>query len=211
MRVLGSSLYLGDPELGDLLNTIGHYSFASGTIAMTLFTLFVFRREKPAARLFAALTSAAIVATTAHTLLGGYASIENSYSMVATNFSRLIPTSWAFYESLHDYRTMRHRQDLGLAEPLVVNRFLLWSIWTFAVTLLPLIALMLRTAGILSFGNSQYAAGINRAVIPPMLLTVRVLFVVIAPIAAAALSLTFFPPAAYTRQIRARGARPEPS
>lgn len=56
MRVLRSSLYLGDPELGDLLNTIGHYSFASGTIAMTLFTLFVFRREKPAARLFAALS-----------------------------------------------------------------------------------------------------------------------------------------------------------
>jgi len=40
---------------------------------------------------------------------------------------------------------------------------------------------------------------------------VFLLFEVIAPIAAAALSLSFFPPAAYTRRIRARGARLEPS
>jgi hypothetical protein len=30
---------------------------------------------------------------------GGYTTIENSFSMVATNSARIIPTGWAFFES----------------------------------------------------------------------------------------------------------------
>jgi hypothetical protein len=209
MRLLGSSLYLTRPELANTFNIIGHCCFAAGTIAMTIFTLYVFHRESARARIFAALTIATILATSTHTLLGGFASIETSYSMVATNFSRLIPTSWAFYESLRYYDSMRRRLVLGLADPLVTNRFLLWSIWTGAVTLLPLIALALRAAGIVLLGNDSYATGLQAQIVSSILIGVRLLFVIIAPVAAIALSLSFFAPTIYTDRIRSRGARAE--
>ena len=211
LRVLGSSLFLTQPELADKLNTIGHVSFAGGTMAMTLFTLHVFRRESAGAKLFAALTTFAIFATSAVTLIGGYASIENSYSMVATNFARLIPTLWAFTESLAYYGSMRRRHSLGLADPVVVNRFLLWSIWTGAVTLLPLASLALRTSAILTFGSEATSGGTNAHVLSIMLTAIRILFVVVAPIAALTLSLSFFPPAFYIARIRARATAAESS
>jgi len=209
MRLVGSALYATRPELADTFNTIGHLSFAAGTIAMMIFTLHVFHPQSSRARIFAAVTIATIVATSIHTLWGGFTSIENSYSMVMTNFTRLIPTSWAFYESLRYYVSMRRRQALDLADPIVTNRFLLWSIWTGAVTLLPLIALLLRTIGILSLGNESYNTGLHAQIISNILTGVRVLFVIIAPIAAVALSLSFFAPRLYTDRIRARSARTE--
>ncbi len=211
LRVLGSSLFLTAPELANTINTIGHYTFASGTIAMTVFTLRVFRSPSTLARIFAGLTIGTILLTTAHTLLAGYASIENSYSMVATNFARLIPTSWAFYESYRYWRSMRRREGLGLADPILTNRFLLWSIWTGAVTLLPMISLAIRTIGIVTLGNDQFAGEATADLMPMVLQLIRVLFVFIAPVAAVALSLSFFPPAAYLDHVadRARAEKPQ--
>jgi hypothetical protein len=204
MRVLGSSFFLDDPDLAGTLNTIGHVAFASGTIAMTVFTLHVFHPKSRAARILSGLTIAAILVTTAHTLLAGYASIENSYSMLATNAARLIPTSWAFYESLRYYRSMRRRQSLGLADPIVANRFLLWSIWTGALTFLPLITLTLRKLLIVAFGNNEFVSSANIALLPVLTQALRIIFAVIAPIAAIAPSLSFFPPASYLNRIRSR-------
>ena len=204
MRVLGSSLFLTEPELANTINTIGHVSFAAGTIAMTVFTLRVFHPANSTARIFAGMTIGAILLTSAHTLLGGFTNIENSYSMVATNFARLIPTSWAFYESYGYWRSMRRRETLGLADPILTNRFLLWSIWTGAVTLLPMIALGLRTLSIVALGNEQFTEGPGAALMPMVLGIVRMIFVFVAPIAAVALSLSFFPPTAYLDRVRAR-------
>jgi hypothetical protein len=204
MRVLGSSLFLTEPELANTINTIGHLTFASGTIAMTVFTQRVFHPSSVRAQLFAAMTIVAILLTSAHTLLAGFTSIENSYSMVATNFARLVPTCWAFYESLNYWLSMRRREALGLADPILTNRFLLWSIWTGAVTLLPMIALAVRTLSIITLGNDQFIEGPGAALMPMVLRIIRVIFVVIAPVAAVALSLSFFPPAAYLDRIRAR-------
>lgn len=204
MRVLGSSLFLTEPELANTINTIGHLSFASGTIAMTVFTLRVFHPSSSAVRTFAGMTIGTILLTSAHTLLGGYTNIENSYSMVATNFARLIPTCWAFYESWRYWRSMRRREMLGLADPILTNRFFLWSIWTGAVTLLPMIALFVRTLSIVALGNEQFIEGPGAVLMPMVLQIIRVIFVFVAPIAAVALSLSFFPPAAYLDRIRAR-------
>jgi hypothetical protein len=153
---------------------------------------------------FAGGVIAAIIATSAHTLMGGYASIENSYSIVATNFARLLPTSWAFYESLRYWRAMRRRDSLGLADPVVTNRFLLWSIWTGAVTALPLIALALRSVAILALGSEPDARLLGTELAVAMLRFVAILFVAIAPLAAVALTLSFFPPSAYLERVRRR-------
>jgi hypothetical protein len=206
MRIMGSSLYATRPELATTINTIGHLSFASGTIAMTVFTFLVFRRSSSTARILAACMIAAIVGTTAHSLLGGYASIENSYSIVATNFARLLPTCWAFYESLTYWRSMRRREALGLADPILTNRFLLWSIWTGTVTLLPMAPLGLRALGIMIMNNGQVSPELQLEWLATAIIALRVLFVAVAPIAAIALSLSFFPPTAYLDRIRDRSA-----
>jgi hypothetical protein len=205
MRVLGSSLFLTEPQLANTINTIGHLAFASGTIAMTIFTLRVFHPTSSMARIFAGMTIAAILLTSAHTLLAGFTNIENSYSMVATNFARLIPTCWAFYESFRYWLSMRRRETLGLADPVLTNRFLLWSIWTGAVTLLPMIALFVRTLSIVTLGNDEFIEGAGAVLMPAVLSIIRVLFVIIAPVAAVSLSLSFFPPTAYLDRVRARG------
>jgi hypothetical protein len=183
---------------------VGHLAFASGTVAMTLFTLRVFHPSSAVARIFAGLTITLILMTTAHNLLAGYTSIENSYSMVATNFMRLIPTSWAFYESCRYWGSMRRREALGLADPILTNRFLLWSVWTGAVTLLPLIALILRTLSIVMLGNEEFSNGVGAKLMPVVLSGIRMIFLVVAPVAAAALSLSFFPPRAYLDRVCAR-------
>jgi hypothetical protein len=127
--------------------------------------------------------------------------------MVATNFARLIPTCWAFYESFRYWNSMRRREALGLADPILTNRFLLWSIWTGAVTLLPMIALVLRALSIVALGNEQFTEGVGAQLLPMVLRGVRLVFVLVAPIAAIALSLSFFPPAAYLDRVRARSAK----
>ncbi|MCP5060460.1 MAG: hypothetical protein GY937_27495 [bacterium] len=203
-RVLGSSLLATAPELAFPINVVGHLAFASGTIAMTIFTLRVFHPSQEGARVFAGSVIVAIIATSAHTLMGGYASIENSYSIVATNFARLLPTSWAFYESLRYWRAMRRRDSLGLADPVVTNRFLLWSIWTGAVTALPLVALAIRLVAILALGSEPDARLLGTELAVAMLRFVAILFVAIAPLAALALTLSFFPPSSYLERVRRR-------
>jgi hypothetical protein len=204
MRVLGSSLFPTQPDLAEPINSIGHVAFAAGTISMTVFTLRVFHPSSMIARVFALTTISAIVLTSLHTLIGGYASVETSYSMIATNFMRLVPTSWAFYESLRYWRSMQRRQALGLADPVVTNRFLLWSVWTGAVSALPMIPLLLRFAGVLVLENGEAGQQFADEILPRLLMGIRILFATIAPIAAIALSLSFFPPTAYVERVRAR-------
>ncbi|MCP3983442.1 MAG: hypothetical protein GY723_03585 [bacterium] len=203
-RVLGSSLLGTQPELADSINVIGHVAFASGTIAMTIFTLRVFHPSERGAQNLAWAIIAAILATSAHTLIGGYASMENSYSMVATNLARLLPTSWAFYESVRFWRAMRRRDNLGLADPVVTNRFLLWSIWTGAVTALPLIALAFRLIVIVTLGNEPDERLLGTELAAVLLRLIGVFSVTIASLAATALTLAFFPPAAYLKRVRGR-------
>lgn len=75
MRVLGSSLFLDNPELAETFNTIGHFTFAFGTIAMTVVTFPVFNPKTLGTGVLAGLAITTLVSTSAHTLLGGYASI----------------------------------------------------------------------------------------------------------------------------------------
>lgn len=201
LRVLGTSLSLEAPELAAQINTVGHLTLASGTIAMALFTLRVFRPSEAFAKIFAALTIASIVATTAFLLIGGYVGREDSVAMIATNTARIIPTGWAFFESLRYWRSMRRRQALGLADPVVTNRFLLWSLWTAGVSSLPFVALAARL-----MSNLMYALGVDTVEIaqfqPQMLGIIRGVFLTVVPVAVGALFLSFFPPSRYLKWVR---------
>lgn len=209
-RVLGSSIYPDDPILGDWINIVGHVAFALGTIAMALFTFIVFRRASAPACMLAIFMISAIVATSAHALLGGHASLESSISIIATNFARLLPTTWAFYEAFRFWRAMRRREALGLADPIVTNRFGLWSIWTGAVTLMPMVPLTLRLLGMLTVATGSISADERALWVAPAVVGLRVLFIVVTGVAAVALSLSFFPPSSYLDRVRRRSADTRP-
>jgi hypothetical protein len=103
---------------------------------------------------------------------------------------------WLFAESTLYAVRMRRRLAIGLGDPIVANRFLLWSIWTGALALIPLFVLVLRAAGALE----PPAPG---EPLPP---AVRMALVALGgggAVAALAGWLAFFPPAAYRRWIAA--------
>ena len=104
---------------------------------------------------------------------------------------------WLFVESALYARRMRRRSRLGLADPVLVNRFSLWAIWTGALAVIPLFALVLRMQGALvtPVPGAPLAAGL------------RAVFAVLGAggaVATVACWLAFFPPAAYRRWITSR-------
>jgi hypothetical protein len=206
LRLYGSSIFETNPDLASTINIVGHLFFAAGASAMTVFTWRVFHPSNSHARLFGMATIAGIFATTFYTLAYGFASTERSSAMIMTNFARLVPTYWAFYESLRYWGAMRKRIPLGLADPVVANRFLLWAIWTGAVSVLPTVALSLRLLDMLlsSLGPAPEMGEFSEAVF----FLLRLVFLTVAPIAAVALSLSFFPPSGYLDRVRARADAP---
>ena len=125
--------------------------------------------------------------------------------MIATNALRIVPTAWAFFESFRYWRSMRRRQELELADPVVTNRFLLWTLWSGGVSLLPLIALGLRVLSVTYLG-SEVDASRTAELLPQAMAAIRVLFLLIVPVTVAALFLSFFPPKRYLDHIRERSA-----
>jgi hypothetical protein len=204
LRLYGSSIFESQPELASTINGFGHLFFAFGVIAMTIFTWRVFHPERRGARTFAIATITLIVSTTIYTLFSGMGSAETSIEMIATNSARLIPTYWAFFESYRYWGAMRKRAALGLGDPVVTNRFLLWAVWTAAVSVLATASLGLRVLEMLLSASGTSVE--TDEFLQPVLLGLRLLFLGMAPTAVVALSLSFFPPTSYLDGIRARAA-----
>jgi hypothetical protein len=102
---------------------------------------------------------------------------------------------------------MRRRTAIGLADPVVTNRFLLWSLWTAGISLVPLIALVARTGFLVIYGDGAAMEDVASGLAQQVMGLIRTSFLVIVPVTVAALSLSFFPPAAYLTHIRERAAR----
>ena len=205
LRVLGHAVAPTNPFLAADCNRVGHVFFAAAVCALTIFTWRVFRPKARWARAFAPLLIASIVATTAYTLATGAASAENSIAILLTNATRLAPLVWAFLESSRYWRAMRLRGVLGLADPVVTNRFLLWALWTGALAALPALTLSLRLIARTAEWIGVHS-GVDFSQEPGVVLAVRLVFFVTAPIGALALSLSFFPPERYLARVRARAA-----
>jgi len=100
---------------------------------------------------------------------------------------------WPAAESLGYYVKLRRRQALGLADPVVVNRFLLWGI-------------ACASSVFIAFVNVATAvAGLNIMEFRPAMLTSASLGVMNSIL----LILAFLPPAAYRRFIRRRAGMSE--
>jgi hypothetical protein len=209
LRVLGAARAAADPDLAWLLNATGHVFFAVGAAALYVFTRQVFRPESRAATAVCTLGVTGIAASTIAVFATDNVSNELAASVLVTNLARVTAIGWAFVESWRYFRMMRRRTALGLGDAIVTDRFRLWSLWTAALTLAPLLAATARIASRAIDGlaadelasSPYFGAGVA---------TIRAALVLCAPIAVYGIWMSFFPPARYLESLRMRAARARP-
>jgi hypothetical protein len=108
--------------------------------------------------------------------------------------------AWAAAESFRYYAAQRRRLRIGLAEPVVVNRFWLWGAWASATGLLALSELIARIAYVWTTGETERVL-VDRAM--PIIVATVATTSSVGAVAVACLWLTFFPSRRYTAWIDA--------
>lgn len=193
----------GDP-LATALGGLGHVALTGCGAAVVVFTATVFRPGVAWARALGATLVVSMLATCALVLLPGNIGNEASTAAFLVSFSRLAPLTWLFAESLGQYRSMRLQRQIGLGDPIVMNRFGLWSIWTGALNAIPLIAIVAR---VMSASLHQTLSGAELEASQQAILgDVRLLVAALAIVLTSAVWLSFFPVERYLAWVRASDA-----
>jgi hypothetical protein len=178
------------------LQAIGQLLHDAGVAMIVLFVRAVFRPTEAWARALAGVLIGALVVGQ----LGW--EIENRYRSGGTGNAfwwlryAVIWTYplWTAIESYRYYGLMRRRREIGLADPLVTNRFFLWgtaSLGTALATWTSSIPLLLLAG--------------DRAAALAWTPAIHVATALVGVATVATYSLTFFPPVAYRRWIAAEG------
>jgi hypothetical protein len=111
---------------------------------------------------------------------------------------------WVAAESFAYWAKLRRRLELGLADPVVANRFLLWGVWGSLMTLMAFSDPLARLWYVhLSGTTTAWVPMIGRPIIQvvvPLSCFLNISFVAI-------LILTFFPTPGYRRWVQARAPK----
>lgn len=201
-RMMGIDLAIrsGVSWTGFWLSTVASVFIGTALVCLAAFAWKVFRPgDAWAERVvigFAAALCAALLASTW--------SLEASHgaALPAICFNGLGAAAlvWSFVECVRYYRMMRRRQLLGMGDPLVANRFLLWSLWTGAIGLQATLMFALRIAILSSGAQELLVAGADPG--GPWIALIHAgkgLLAIVAPVAVVSVWLSFSPPAAYQR------------
>jgi len=165
-------------------------SLLLGASMLTFFTWRVFR----ATERWGALLFGCIVAGLAVGHLGNALSATGSAGTLAPGFTwigvlfRIAAYTWAVAEAAREHLAARRRCAIGLTDPLVANRMLLWAIGLGAV-----LAIWIHEAATLAAGGGQ-AASFSYLVVA-----------VLGFVCAGTLWLAFFPPVFYRRRFAPSG------
>ena len=161
-----------------------------GIAVLGIFNWRVFRPDRRGALLFAAFVSLLALSFSAD--LARRAFLDPGPRpplwIAADALGRVGMYGWGAYETLRQYSLARRRLQLGLSDPLVANRFLLWGIGTVAVIGIWLHAYGSELAGVTG-NESTY-----------------LVVALLGGICAAAIWLAFFPPKVYRRRFEAHSA-----
>jgi hypothetical protein len=181
----------------------GILGMAIGGSAVAVFTWLSFHRDDATARRAAiAISFVAIGGFVFEALHEGFAIVlsPGPGHWVAW-LGRTAPVAWVAVESIRYWLRLRRRLRIGLADPVVVNRFFLWAVWSFAtlanLTADPVARLIYRTwAGT--------GPEVVMAVIEPVVIGTMTVTMVLGVVSAVTLVLTFFPTVAYRNWIARR-------
>lgn len=177
---------------------VGSLLVGAGMIFLYVFTWRVFRpREAWAAGLTAIASLVLVAQAVGMTHALATASADARPHEVTATWATIqhgmvgLCLAWTGLESILFHQQMRRRLALGLADPVVTNRFLLWAVFGVTTTVILVVNAGYHLAGVTTLND-------------PVCQLVTILG---ALIASGAMYLAFVPPAAYSRLIERR-ARP---
>lgn len=166
-------------------------SLLLGASMLTFFTWRVFRAtERWGAALFACIVAGLAVGHLGNALsaIGPTGALSPGLTWIGVSF-RIAAYAWAVAEAAREYLAARRRCAIGLTDPLVANRMLLWAIGLGAV-----LAIWVHEAATLAAGGGQ---------------TTSFSYLVVAVlgfVCAGTLWLAFFPPVFYRSRFTTSGA-----
>jgi hypothetical protein len=192
-----------DDSIARAVLGLGILGMAIGGAAIFLFTWQTFRRDSSWARRVAlAGTCLALGGFAFEALNEGFAfRLVPGPGHWAAWLGRTAPMVWVAVESFRYWSMLRRRLRLGLADAVVVNRFLIWSIWS-AATFVNLAADPI--ARVLYMTLAGTTTEIVMGVVRPVVIGTMAVTMMLGLVSAATLFLTFFPTAAYRRWLERR-------
>jgi hypothetical protein len=177
----------------ELLRGVGNLCYV---IAILVYLLFTWRVFRPTSRVAAVVAYASILG-----LIVGWSGevFTSRFDFGADRFEapwfwiafipRLVCMGWATGEALLEYRRARRRMRLGLSEPLVTNRFLLWGLAALSEFLIYVAVV----SGILRGVPSDFLNGTTALIVSALGMS-----------AAITILLAFLPPRAYRDWVAGR-------
>lgn len=187
------------PMLVVVVSAVGRTIHDLGVTLYLAFVVYVFRRNATWAYVLAAVAAALLWGGFLYGVSQGSLRDGGGVGSLAWLSEHVVIWGypiWNAIESFRYYGLMRRRASLGLADPIVTNRFLLWGSGSVFA------ALAIWTASIPFFFSGDAA---RLAAIMP---GVQVVVAILGVISVACSLLAFLPPTWYRRRILALGATP---
>lgn len=190
------------------LHAAAQLFLAIGYACVIGFTWRTFHRDAAWARWsFVALTSLLVASLVGRAGFEGFAiQVDPGAFHWLAYVVRIVGLVWMGGAAFYYWRQMRRRLALGLADPMVVNRFALWGLFAVGNVLSAVAEPMARVIYHLSVGDRASSAESITQVGGPIIETALVLTSVSVSFTVVVLFLTFFPTQAYTRWIAGRSA-----
>jgi len=175
-----------------VINGIGTAIHDLGVTASLLFVLSVFRPSERWARwLFGVMMLALWGGYAGVGLVSGFRTALIGHPLWFLHYSIIWTYPlWTTIESFRYYAAMRRRRALGLADPLVVNRFLLWGLAS------------LMTAMTVWVASSTFAIYAQPELLAAWTPIIRVATAGLGLVTISCYALTFFPPERYAVWLR---------
>jgi hypothetical protein len=191
----------GNPDVSvewlRILSGVALIGLTGAAGSLTVFTWRVFRPASGIAKFWTGLTICVFAATGPVLFaIGQMANQIHPISMVA-NLWAISAFAWTFSECLNYYMRMRRQARVGLGDPVVQNRFLLWSIWTGSFVALPILTFSVKLALL-----ANTAPGEKIAASVAVMTFIRVAVLVCSSSMLVSIWLSFFAPERYLVRIR---------
>jgi hypothetical protein len=120
----------GRADLAQALLAVASFAIAAGVFSTCVFTWRVYHPRAGAALAAVCATGILLAATfAAEAFQSGYREIRlDSPNYLVRTSAQVAVLLWSAAESLRYWRMMRRRLRIGLADPMVTNRFFLWGL-----------------------------------------------------------------------------------